>query len=277
MPMSPRFLSELFVGLFMWPIFVTADEPATEARAKLLSQMRSLAKATTVTLKNGQAAELVTEPVFRYDDQQRRFLDATLWCWTQAGRPVAFQKIEAMLHVNTNEARWQYCWTSTADQPVNVQWANQREFAATIPGLALKPLKTDTPPSESATQRKRQLRALARDFASRNVINPRTNETAEMRLMPTPFFEYNEEGSTMPRGAVFGFASHGTNPDLLVMIEAAPLNTTRSWMFSPARMTTGGLKLRYRDDLVWEAEFVQPSAGPFPQWTFFQTPRSIEE
>jgi hypothetical protein len=278
MQRSCRFTTGCIIGFFFFLHMMPAisAEPAAEARAKLLTQMRSLATATNITYKNGQKAELITEPVFRYDDQQRRFVDATLWCWTHAGRPVAFQKIEAMIHIDTNQAHWQYCWTSLADQAIDVEWVTGKKFAATAPGLALKPLKTDTPPAETAPGRKRQLRNLARDFAARILINPRTNETAEMRLLPTPLFEFNEPNSTMPCGAVFGYSSNGTNPDLIVLIEITG-EKAKSWSVSPVRMTTGGLKLRYRDELVWEAEFVEPFARPFPNWTFFQTPRSTDE
>jgi hypothetical protein len=266
-----------FIGLLLLtPIYAVAAEPAATARTKLMAQMRTLAKATSISYPTGDKAELVAEPVFRYDDQQRRFVDATLWCWTHAGRPVAFQKIEAMIHIDDNSPHWQYCWASLADRPLDVQWVTGRRFAATVPGLTLKPLHADIPPADSAIPRKRQFRALARDFAARILMNPRTNETAEMRLLPTPLFEFNDPNSSIPRGAVFGYSSNGTNPDLMVLIEVTE-EKTKSWVLSPSRMTTGGLKLRFRDEQVWEADYIEPSARPTPNWTFFQTPRSTDE
>src|SRR5262245_46139495 len=76
----------------------SAAEPAKERRAELLTQMRALAEATKIGIAGSdQAPQLEKNPVFRYDDQPRRFIDATIWAWTNQGTPVALQKIEARL------------------------------------------------------------------------------------------------------------------------------------------------------------------------------------
>src|SRR5262245_55114821 len=75
-----------------------ADEKADRLaqRQELLAQMQGLAEKTSVKYTNGESPiKLVDKPVFRYDDQPRRFIDATMWIWTDGGRPVACQKIEA--------------------------------------------------------------------------------------------------------------------------------------------------------------------------------------
>src|SRR4051812_22881142 len=86
--------------------------PSESHRAQYLSQMKVLAESTTVKFKSGQRKpNLLATPVFRYDDQPLRFIDATMWVWTDRGRPVAFEKIEAMIHRETGEAQWGYCFT----------------------------------------------------------------------------------------------------------------------------------------------------------------------
>ena len=54
-----------------------AKEKNERRRAQLLEEMRGLAQQTKVQLAKGESRiELVKEPVFRYDDQPRRFIGA---------------------------------------------------------------------------------------------------------------------------------------------------------------------------------------------------------
>src|SRR5438045_2286667 len=70
-----------------------ADEGATRAeRAARLTKMRGLAGQFEIVRSAGdvkQRFELRDDPLFRYSDQPRGFLDATLWAWgppEQGGR-----------------------------------------------------------------------------------------------------------------------------------------------------------------------------------------------
>src|SRR5688572_6777576 len=89
--------STALAGLFLLVSICRGDEQNEKRRAQLLAQMRSLAEQTKVQFAKGERRiELLKEPIFRYDDQPRRFIDATMWAWTEHGRPVAFQKVEAI-------------------------------------------------------------------------------------------------------------------------------------------------------------------------------------
>src|SRR5437867_833168 len=84
----------------------------------LLDAMRKLNEQTSVTIADGLEpvqAELQRQPVFRYSDQVRGIQDAGLWLWTHAGRPVAFQKIEATRDLATNKRNWTYCFTTASE------------------------------------------------------------------------------------------------------------------------------------------------------------------
>jgi hypothetical protein len=251
------------------------DDAVESRREKLLGQMRSLAEETNVKFAEGdRQPELVTNPVFRYDDQARRFLDATIWAWTDQGRPVAFEKIEARLDQATSRPQWGYCFTSLSEDKLSVEWSPNRQFRSTAPGITWHPVPDASAPAIRSAARKRQAREIARGFAGRIVIDPKTNRSAEMRLMPTAILEYDDGEANLVQGAVFGFAVYGTNPDVLVLLEVRSLDGKLQWHYAPARMTTGGITLTYRGEPAWEAEFVQPRSGPYATWTFFATPRT---
>lgn len=260
------------VGSLVSP--VVGDEQTEQRRAQLLAEMQSLAQQTKVSYQGSTTSlKLADKPVFRYDDQPRRFIDATMWIWTDGGRPVACQKIEAKLEFNTGEPLWGYCFTSLSTEKLGVAWAD-RSYHSTEPGITFTPLTDAPPPAAGAAQRRRQIRELARGFTGRILQNPRTGDSSEMRLFSTPIFEYTEPTSKLLTGAVVGFETNGTNPDVLVLIEVGGSAEKPQWQFAPARMTTGGVTLNYRDRKVWEAPFVEPGQGPFSNWLFFQTPRT---
>jgi hypothetical protein len=251
-----------------------ADKEQTALRrAQLLVEMTNLAQKTKVAGEDGADMTLVEKPVFRYDDQPRRFIDATMWIWTEDGRPAACQKIEARYEFNTGQPLWGYCFTSLSPGKLSASWG-ERSYKSSQPGIAWLPLEGSPAPAAGNVQRKRQLRELARGFTGRALLNPRTSESAELRLFTTPIYEYSDPDNGLLAGGIFGFETNGTNPDVLVLIEARESAGKFQWQFAPARMTTGGITLNYGERKVWECEFVQPSQGPFANWLFFPTPRN---
>jgi hypothetical protein len=257
-----------------------ADDARDRQRAELLEQMRALARETRVAFADGRSEDLlrfVDKPIFRYDDQPRRFLDATVWVWTRAGRPVALQKIEAKRHQATDQPQWGYCFTSLADDRLQVTWSDDRNYQSQEPGVTFRPVPDAPAVAEDSLRRRRQLRELARQFSARILINPATNRSEEMRLLTTPLWEYEDEATRKLTGALFAFSTSGTNPDLVIWLEARPANTGLVWNYAPARMTTGGLTVSYRDDSAWQAPFVPPRDPAYATWTFFSTDRTPVE
>ena len=106
-----------------------------------------------------------------------------------------------------------------------------------------------------------------------HVIDPKNNTTQEMRLLTTPIYEYADEKTKEYAGSVFALSTNGTNPDLLVLLEPREAGGKTKWLIAPARMTSGGVTLSFRDKKVWDCPFVSPREAPFATWTFFQIPR----
>jgi hypothetical protein len=256
------------VAMFLFVPVGRGDEQNDWQRAELLAQMRALAEQTKVHFAEGERQpELAKDAALRYADQPRGFVDATLWVWTHQGRPVAFEKIEAL---NSADSRphWQYCFASVSSELLLAEWPNRR-FRSTEPGVAFTPLKAAPAVSTGNTERKRQTRELARKFSARIETEPKE----EMRLLTTPLFDYADPKTKQYRGAVFGFSTNGTNPDLLLLLEVRGEKDKAAWHFAPARMTTGALTLRWGDTKVWECESVRQMKGPLTTWTYFVTTR----
>jgi hypothetical protein len=197
-----------------------SEEPGSARRDALLAQMRRLAEQTEIKYENGAKAPVLNpNPIFRYDDQPRRFIDATMWVWSVEGRPAAFQKVEAKYHVATDKPEWGYCFGSVSPELLSVEWPGGRTFRSTEPGIVFRKITAAPQVAPSGAARRRQLRDLARRFSCRIVTDPRNNVTQETRLLTRPLVEYADAKTEAP-GAVFAFAANGVNPDVLVLVEA---------------------------------------------------------
>jgi hypothetical protein len=251
-------------------------EPQDPRRAPLLEQMRGLASETEITIPDARLQpQLAKDPVFRYDDQPRRIIDATMWVWTLAGRPVAFQKIEAMHHAGTDAPQWCRCLASVSPELLTVEWPGGPPFRATEPGEAFRPVPGAPPVAAATAGRKRQARELARGFTSSLFLDSDHKSSDELRLLTTPILEYADPQTKEFQGAVFGLATNGTNTGLLVLIEARGEGDRLTWHYSPARLTACGVTLSYQDKQVWEAPFW--SEASFTNWRFFFARRDPPE
>jgi hypothetical protein len=252
-----------------------ADDARDERRAKMLEKMEAVAQETKVSFAEGNGEVLLRDkPVFRYDDQPRRLVDATVWTWIYQGRPIAFQKVEA---IERGAGEWQRCFVSLAEDRLKVQWGKGRMFESTEAGVSYRPVPDAPAMAPRNLERRRQLRELARTFTARILLDPANQDSQEMRLLTSPMFEFEDEKSKLLRGAVFGYSTNGTNPDLLILFEAREAQGSFAWHYAPARMTTGGITVAHSDKPIWECAFAEPGQSTFPTWTYFQTPREQEE
>ena len=261
-------------GLWLLAAAIAAAQEAGEPeKPNLLDEMTAHAREIKVKLADSQReAARIANPVFRYDDQPRRILDATLWVWTDEGRPVAFQKIEA---VDRGKPKWSFYSTSFSTGLIEMQWPGERHFRSAEPGIVYRAVPDAGAVASTSTQRKRQMRELARQFSARIVLAD--SSSGEMRLLTTPICEFTDTKTKRCEGAVFGFGTNGTNPDLLLALESRLENGRLQWCFAPARITTNGILLNHRDKQVWETPHENYKQAPFSTWTCFGIPRQPAE
>jgi hypothetical protein len=169
-----------------------------------------------------KALELRKQPIFSWTNLAGESTQyGHLFVWTDAGRPEAIGTIfsaraalapqQRMLvhefHTLSTDKLYPVTPTTSA-----YQWEPQRGVALTI--------CEDAPPvAQTPAQRLLQMRALARTFSaeSRN----REGQTWELRLLPTPLFQYQPSTGQVLHGALFALVSSaGTDPEVLLLIEA---------------------------------------------------------
>jgi hypothetical protein len=268
------------------------DKSDASERQALRQELRRRSEETEVyEIRGGAqvAGQWVAEPLFRYSDQPRDILDAAVWTWLVDGRPIAFQKVEAYRDGPTNSKRI-YCLTSLSPGRISAEWPNRRRWSAQKPGAVFQPIPEGGAVADSPTGRLLQMKKFARRFTATMVDEPVDNRQ-EMRLLPQPIFRYSHPQTGLIDGAVFGFASNGTNPDALLIIELQqPENkadaaasevgsnspTIGEWRYAVTGMTQGGLSVKFNDREVWSKTYERGPAE-FENWLWFRNDAEPED
>jgi hypothetical protein len=207
-------------------------------------------------------------PVFRYDDQPRGIVDATLWCWEGTGRPVALLKVEA---AGPDEASfWQFCVASLADGPVDISFPNGGSLAVDTAGTTLHPFDKAPRPSERSAGRLRQMKELVGRFAGTIHVDGKESLKQEMRCLPRPIHQYSGDSAGLAEGVIFGLTTNGTNPDVLVLIELRQHGEDGlRWEYGIVKMTASDVHIQLDGAEVYSS----PKSEPMRKWTFFRMAR----
>lgn len=120
-------------------------------------------------------------------------------------------------------------------------------------GIKLEPIPDAPEPAKTKVLRLAQMRDLARRFTSQV---DRQGGMSEMRLLPQPIYRYEiEDPGSLVDGAIFAFVwTTGTDPEVLIVIEARQSDDTVQWQFAPARFTNREARLKYQGREIWGAE-----------------------
>ena len=188
-------------------------------------------------------------PILRFSDPARERLvgDGTLWRLGDSGRPSAILAVEFL----AKKSLFSFELVSLSGDNVRVagttgwEWTPSSDFVMTKFGGAQRP---DSLPE----QRLRQMKKLARRFRTSQKVD---GSTSELRLLPQPVYRYDDLDKAVIDGAVFVFA-HGTNPEILVIIEA--LNEPSKWQYGLSRLTSAELRAQLDGSVVWRRPNVQP-------------------
>lgn len=247
------------------------EEPPDAQLQKLAQESRSRAEGIQVMLGAGDRATKATlhpTPLMKYTDVPRLIEMATLWVWQDEGCPMALAKVEA--YRRKGGPKWLYCFTSTSTGTVSATWPNGRRFQSRAPGIEWTALKGPVP-QETAAGRLRQMKALFRRFSatSRDDV---LKTSDELRPLARPLHEYSSPKHGVVQGILCGFAANGTNPDLIIALEAVSpakdKDAPKSWRYGVIGMTASGVTVKLDAAEVFDWPYAR-STGDRDTWTHF--------
>src|SRR5207249_2109892 len=111
-------------------------------------------------------------------------------------------------------------------------------------------------PAEREAERLSQMDKLLRTFA---VVQ--TGTPGELQLLPKPLCRYADADSGLVDGAIFAWGV-GTNPEVVVVLEARKDAEAVSWQYGLARLSAAELTVRLNKREVWKQAAVR---GASPQ------------
>jgi hypothetical protein len=261
-------LSSLLVVLLL-PVTLMARAPAEEPkrekgaseaeRARHLERARAVAGSIRVLVdpKRGESAvKLKGEPVLRYADSTRQAYESSLWIWSEGGRPAAILAVE-YYPTGPTGPRWLYEIASLSEGLIAAEREGTFKFTAKEPGLLLKTLPDAPPPAEKEIRRLAQMKELRGRFTAYE--NATVNGRIELRPLVTPLLRYSDAKLDVLDGAIFALAS-GTNPEVLLVLEAHQLKGKSEWRYALVHMTGEAATVELDGKEVWQRKGDNPPA-----------------
>jgi len=271
-----RFLTSLQIGYWLlyllWLLPAARGDDSADAKLqKLFDQSRARAERIQVRVAAGEETlkpKLHPDPVMKYTDVPRQIEMATLWVWHDDGRPVALGKVEA--YQREGGPKWLYCFASASTDLVDGRWPEGRRFQAKKHGIVWSALKGPAPQANAAGRR-RQMKELFQRFTatSRDDV---LKTSDELRPLARPLHEYSSPRHGAVQGMLCAFTANGTNPDVLIALEAVgeagDKKTPRSWRYGVVCMTAGGVSVKLDKAEVFTRAYAR-SPGDQDNWTYF--------
>jgi hypothetical protein len=237
-------------------VFCLADDvaPDPKAEAQRTSELSKVEVALwQFRLEGGEPLKHHPEPLLRWSNPNVGRVYGEVYVWTDKGCPVVIGS--------------PYKWFSPYhDFNMEVKSVRGPRLSGTRDGeLFWEPAENDVvfkdvpnaaPVADSASERLRQMRALAADFSfdlqdRRDVGNPATRQ--QLRLLTKPVFRYDSEDSAVTDGAIFAYV-HGTDPEAWLLLESHRSGVKSEWSYAIVRMNSDEIIGRYKDETVWRVD-----------------------
>jgi hypothetical protein len=151
-----------------------------------------------------------------------------------------------------------------------VRWLDGHRFQAKKPGVEWVTIKVLTP-QETAEGRKRQLKELFQRFTA-TAHDDLAKTSDELRPLARQLHEYSSPKQGVLQGCLWGFIDSGTNPDVVVALEAVnPVDdkdATKFWRYAVIGITANGVIVKLDKSEVFTLPYAK-SPEKFDTRTYF--------
>ncbi|MCI0361340.1 MAG: hypothetical protein L0211_22890 [Planctomycetaceae bacterium] len=254
-----------------------ADPPTEKDRETRLKQAEAHVGALDLRLaEGGDEVARIDKPLLVFGDSTRNNGDGTVWAWGREGRPLAV--IETYRNTAEGGPRASALTLTSTDKVVLKAPFFVQEWRPAKTQIVPTVLPGADAPSDREAVRLRQLKEQARRFTAHEFWDP-DNSRFELRLLVQPVHRYRDEKAKLWDGAIFVLA-HGTNPEVLVLIEALGESLERSrWHYSLARLGSAELHVEIDGQEVWKQDRAPNVVGrpTDPYWLFMTRVETIPE
>jgi hypothetical protein len=245
---SPRFpgpgANAVRLAIFIWSLLLLpqrtfADEKdAAEQVAiqKFNSIADTEARGFQVSYMDSQNIfDLVPQPLQTWTNPVSGSIRGRVYVWTQDGIPIllaSVYKYDEQSHVSSE-------FHALARRPIAGKSGSGERWEVRSPSVEFRNLPNTPKPATSRSARLAQMREIARRFSASRIDPDKSNW--DLRLLSQPLYRYPEKTKNND-GALFVFVQ-GTNPDVILLIEANDPVGNSEWKYALARMHRYELKV----------------------------------
>lgn len=211
--------------------------------------------------------ELHKPAVFRHTQPVRGDDIGSMFVWkTPTGRPAA---IGVFFSWSQGSDRWvMEEFHSLYDKPIQKKNPGHTTWTCPEVGLQWKPIPMAPPPQGTKTRMRLQAKQLVNEFHAYTEKTPGTRVV--LRAVPKPIYEYQDTKAGIEYGAIMAFC-HGTDTELLILIEARKKGDDIAWHYATASFTDYGLTAELPDDTTWTCRKGHVGENGHPHyWDFLQ-------
>lgn len=219
------------------------QKDAEVAALKIARQHMTLLKFHVSKAGDEVEVEPLPNPVLVYGDIVRKHESGTLWVWGKTGRPAAVMELYRDGDKNTP---WIHALTMTSTASIRFKGTEGPQWTPKSSHFKLQDVPGKLEVADQPVARLRQMKEISRRFEAHEFWNGRH----ELRLLVQPVHRYEDEANNVIDGAVFIIA-HGTNPQVILQIEAVADETPPRWKYSLAREGSGETHVLLDGKEVW--------------------------
>ncbi len=199
---------------------------------------------------------LVPEPLLRFTNPVSGLQDGCFVLWTsEAGRPTVGAQVFL-----TSDNLWIHEFQSLAPGPFSVTLEGETVWSPERAGATSKLVPDAPQPANTTVQRLMQMRDIASRFTASDEFEGRV-QSDELRLLTRPLHRFGKTDTETLDGALFAHA-HGTDPELLIIVEAIRSESAYKWHYALAPMTGYALKATLDGQPDWEVPWRKPPYDP---------------
>jgi hypothetical protein len=215
------------------------------------------------------ASALTPVPVLRWRNVVRgQEGEAMMVVWPHNGRPVAVASIYPW------EGKMSHEFDSLSrDAKLTARDKDRVIWSPETAGVEFKDLPKAPKPGKTTAERLRQMKAIAEGFKATMTGWAGDNSDQELlRLLPRPLYRYDLANAREPDpnlldGALFAYVM-GTDPEVVLVLEAVGTGEKAAWQYAFVRATSGGLEVKLGDGVVWTAKKYPVARDPkLPHFT----------
>lgn len=233
-------------------LLVFADDPAS---AKSIERLQALnldeaAKWQMFMDDSHQTrAELNRKPIYIWSNPTRSGgQHGSVFIWLYQGRPTVIGSVFS----HPEEGKRMICHEmhSLAAKPLNPRRQAAEQTWEPQAAVPLLQLPGAAKPEASPARRLIQMRSFSRDFTAHSIDFRK--ERWELRLLSQPLYRYEKPEGDVIDGALFAFVtSAGTDPEVVLVLEARKTGDTTAWYYRTIRFSDSDLFVQHQGKEVW--------------------------